>query len=202
MRRCALFALVLALTGCAGPLPAEFAPSSPAAGHGHQPVQAPPPSPAVGDYNLADVMYLQMAIANHEQGIELVALAEKRAVRPEVAQLAAAIGATQRTEVGQMEAWLTGWGQPTEVDTNPDAHAHHGGMPITDPESLAALAAAPDGEFEAQFVSVLTGHQHNAVEMARRELTDGVSPDVKKFADKVVQSRTGQISALLNLGSA
>ncbi|MGW5055382.1 DUF305 domain-containing protein [Actinokineospora sp. NPDC004072] len=208
MRRCALFALVLALAGCAGPMPAEFAPTSGAAlGHAQHapvstsPVSTPPPKPAVGDYNLADVMYLQMAIANHKQGIELVALAEKRAVRPEVAQLAAAIGATQRTEVDQMTAWLKGWEQPVEVDTNPDAHAHHGGMPITDPQSLAELAAIPDAEFEQQFISVLTGHQHNAVEMARQELTDGVSPEVKKFADKVVQSRTGQISALLNISA-
>lgn len=215
MRRLALSALALAtLTACSGPLPAEFASSAPPA-HGHAPVASASPSagpssavspsegaPAVGDYNLADVMYLQMAIANHEQGIELVALATSRPVRPEVAELAAAIGSTQSSEVPQMRAWLSAWGHPATVDTNPDAHAHHGGMPLTDPEAIAELSRAPEGEFERKFVTVLTGHQHNAVEMARQELDDGVSPEVKAFADKVVRSRTGQISALLNFGAS
>ena len=199
MRRCALFALVLALAGCAGPMPAEFAPSA-RAGHGHVPAAATPTT-TTGDYNLADVMYLQMAIANHEQGVELVALAGKHPVRPEVAELAAAIGATQRTEAEQMRAWLAGWGHPDEVAADPSAHAHHGGMPITDPAAIAELSALPDAEFERKFVTVLTGHQHNAVEMARQEITDGASPEVKKFADKVVKSRTGQISALLKFGA-
>ncbi|MFC7614687.1 DUF305 domain-containing protein [Actinokineospora soli] len=175
----------------------------PAAGHGH-PVagrSAAAPTSAVGDYNLADVMYLQMAIANHEQGIELVALAGAHPVRPAVSELAAAIGATQRTEVDQMRGWLAEWGHPDEVSTDPADHAHHGGMPITDDAALAELAAAPDAEFERRFVTVLTGHQHNAVEMARRQLADGASPAVKAFADKVVKSRSGQISALLNAGA-
>lgn len=158
--------------------------------------------PVVGDYNLADVMYLQMAIANHTQGVELAKLALDRPVRPEVRELAGAIEATQRTELDAMRAWLTGWEQPEQVDPDPDAHAHHGGMPLTDPASITALASAPDAEFERRFLTLLTGHQHNAVDMARRELADGVSPPVKQFADKVVRSRTAQISRLLTLSDA
>lgn len=206
MRRCLLIALLLPVAACSGPLPAEFAPTSAAPGHGHLPAvtttaTGSAAAPAVGDFNLADVMYLQMAIANHEQGIDLVALAESRQVRPQVSELAAAIGSTQRSELEQMRAWLTSWGHPEEVSEDPAAHAHHGGMPITDPESIAELAALPAGEFEQKFVTVLTGHQHNAVEMARQQMTDGASPDVRAFADRVVKSRTGQISALLNIGA-
>ena len=210
MLRFLLFPLVLVLAACAGPLPAEFAPTSPAAGHQHglpPAASAPAPpaegaaDPSVNDFNLADVMYLQMAIANHEQGVEMAALAEAPRVRPQVAELSAAIGSTQRSEVDQMRAWLKSWGHTDEVSTDPADHAHHGGMPLTTPESIAALAALPDAEFEHSYLTLLTGHQHNAVEMARTQMTEGANPEVKKFADRVVQSRTGQISALLKISA-
>ncbi|MGQ0838950.1 DUF305 domain-containing protein [Actinokineospora sp.] len=171
------------------------------AGHPPPPVSTPAAVPIVGDHNPADVMFLQMAIAHHTQGVDLVRLAEDRPVRAQVRDLAGAIEVTQRSEIDTMTSWLTTWAQPTVVDTNPAAHAHHGGLPDTDPETIADLARAPDGEFERRFLTLLTGHQHNAVAMARTELTDGVSPPVRQFADRVVRSRTGQIQRLLTLSA-
>ncbi len=159
------------------------------------------PSTPVGDFNLADVMFLQMAVANHARGVELVALAEGRPVRGQVKDLAAAIRLTQLQEIDSMKSWLTAWSQPLEVSVDPGAHAHHGGMSVTDPAALADLAALPDREFEKQFLTLLTSHQHNAVEFALTEAQDGASPEVKVFADRVIKSRTGQIRQLLNLAA-
>ncbi|GLZ41896.1 DUF305 domain-containing protein [Actinokineospora sp. NBRC 105648] len=174
-------------------------PTTPVAASAAAPVSgsAAAAQPAVGDYNLADVMFLQMAIANHKQGIALVGLADKHPVRKEVKDLADAIRLTQEQEVTTMTKWLTDWSQPIEVSGDPSAHAHHGGMPITDPQALAELDKAPDGQFEKEFVTLLTGHQHNAVEFALTEGKDGASAPVKAFADKIVKSRSGQIQQLL-----
>ncbi|WP_018685022.1 DUF305 domain-containing protein [Actinokineospora enzanensis] len=203
----------LLLAGC-GSANAD-GPDAGHAGHGaataptsaSAPAQAPAPeagsatagaAPAVGgDWNLADVMFLQMAIANHDQGIQLASLADKHNIRPELRNLADAIRVTQQQELGQMKKWLTDWGKPIEASTDPNAHAAHGGMPITDPQTISDLDKLPDAEFEKQFIPILTGHQHNAVEFALDEGKEGVSGPVKAFADKVVKSRTAQIQQLL-----
>ncbi|WP_035305127.1 DUF305 domain-containing protein [Actinokineospora inagensis] len=156
-------------------------------------------TPAVSDYNLGDVMFLQMAIANHQRGIDLVHLADNRPIRDDLHNLITAIRLTQEQEIPEMKKWLTGWGQSTDVDPNPNAHAAHGGMPITDPQTLADLANLPDNQFQKQFIVLLTAHQHNAVEFALTENKEGVSVPVKAFADKLIKSRTGEIQQLLNL---
>lgn len=148
-------------------------------------------------FNDTDVMYLQMSITHHRQGIDLVRLAAGRPVRPRVADLARAIELTQTEELESMTRWLTEWGKPTDADPNPGAHEAHGGLPVTAPDTIEALKATPDGDFERRFVTVLTGHQHGAVEMARAELAGGVSHSARALADRVVRSRKGQIEQLL-----
>ncbi|PPK66335.1 DUF305 domain-containing protein [Actinokineospora auranticolor] len=209
--------VTLLVAGCGSDSHAGHADPAGHAGHGAATTSSSPASPSAqapaggaasasaaaapavgGDWNLADVMFLQMAIANHKRGIELVQLADKHQVRADVRNLADAIRLTQEQEVSQMSKWLTDWKQPVEVSGDPSAHAHHGGMPLTDPQTIAELDAQPDGQFEKQFVTILTGHQHNAVEFALTEKKDGANADVKAFADKVVKSRTAQIQQLLN----
>ncbi|CRK57479.1 putative lipoprotein [Alloactinosynnema sp. L-07] len=184
MRRLLIVALAMVLTGCSG---------TPGAHGGHSAATVPNGS----GHNAADVMFLQMAVTHHEQGVELVRMAATRPVRAQVKDLAKAIELTQATEIDTMRDWLTDWGQPAAADPDPAAHSHHGGPAVTAPDTIAALSALPDGEFEHRFVTVLTGHQHNAVELARTELADGVDPAVRALADRVVRSRTGQIQQLL-----
>ncbi|HVK25458.1 MAG TPA: DUF305 domain-containing protein [Actinokineospora sp.] len=186
MRRLLIAAMAMILTGCSGSTGAHSAHG----GHGA----------AGGDgHNAADVMFLQMAVTHHEQGVDLVRMVGDRPVRTQVRDLAKAIELTQAAEIDTMRDWLEKWGQPASADPDPAAHSHHGGPAVTAPDTIAALTALPDGEFESRFVTVLTGHQHNAVELARTELADGVDPAVRALADRVVRSRTGQIQQLLGL---
>ncbi|MBC6450567.1 DUF305 domain-containing protein [Actinokineospora xionganensis] len=164
------------------------------------PASAPTlPPVAASSFNDADVMYLQMSITHHRQGIDLVRLAAGRPVRARVADLARAIELTQAEEIESMAGWLTEWGKPTDADPNPGAHEAHGGLPVTAPDTIESLRTTPDGDFERRFVTVLTGHQHGAVEMARAELAGGVSHCARALADRVARSRKGQIEQLLSL---
>jgi uncharacterized protein (DUF305 family) len=148
-----------------------------------------------GAFNAADVVFLQMMIPHHEQGVEMVRLAEKQATRTEVKDLVAAIKVTQADEVKDMASWLQQWGQSTTAG----AHANLGGMPATSPEIIADLAKSTGPEFETKFLNLFTGHQGAAVEMARTELKDGGNQPVKQLADRIVRSRTGQIQQMLTL---
>jgi uncharacterized protein (DUF305 family) len=155
---------------------------------------APPPGT---DYNDTDVMFLQMAVPQHQQGIEMAKLAESRASRKEIRDLATAIRVTQEDELTRMKRWLTRWHQPIEADLDPNAHAGHGGMHGVDPAVLQVLRDTPAGpDFDSRFLTLLTGHQHNAVELAMMEEKDGYNLDAREFAGRVVKSRTAEIAEM------
>ena len=157
---------------------------------------------AEGDHNDTDVMYLQMMVAHHEQGLEMVRLAEKNSERDDIKTLAQAVDATQSDEVTMMKGWLTDWKQPTTVDHAPSAHADHGGLPATGPAEFEALGKASGAEFETAFLNLFVAHQHNAVEMAAMVAADGSNPETKAFAARVKESRTDQIQQMLGLMNA
>lgn len=159
-------------------------------------LSAPPPD---GSYNDTDVMFLQMAVPQHEQGIEMARLAEKRASRKEVRDLATAIRLTQEDEVAQMRKWLVAWNQPVAPDLDPAAHTGHGGMHGTDPAVLRVLQETPAGpDFDSRFLNLLTGHQHGAVELARQEEKSGFNDDARGLADRMIKSRTAEIAEMGN----
>ena len=150
-------------------------------------------------YNDTDVMYLQMMVAHHEQGLQMVELAEQNATRDAVRTLAEAVDVTQTDEVKLMKSWLTGWSKPATVDHAPQAHADHGGLPGTGPEEIAALRKARGPAFETTFLNLFVAHQHNAVEMAAMEQKGGANAEAKAFAERVRASRTDQIKQMLQL---
>jgi uncharacterized protein (DUF305 family) len=179
----------LVLTGCSN-LPET--PATPADAAAALPVAAPA-------HNDADVTFLQMMIAHNGQSTTLTSLAADRAVREEVKLLAAAIEATQQEEVKIMESWLQGWNKPTTFGQGADPHANHGGLPATGDDQIAALRKASGADFETTFLSLLTGHQHNAVEMTQLVTANGVNPQTRELARRIKESRSDQIAQMLRL---
>ena len=111
--------------------------------------------------------------------------------------LAAAIDATQTSEVERMAGWLRAWGEPATAPDGEHAHADHGGMPVTGPEQIAALRKAHGVDFDRTLLNLLIGHQHSAVEMARREVNGGVNVEAVELARQIDKSRTAQIALML-----
>jgi uncharacterized protein (DUF305 family) len=178
------------LTGACGTAPEKQA---------TQPVAAEAVIQAEGRHNATDVMYLQMMVAHHEQGLEMVRLAADRAERSEVRILAEAVAATQADEVTMMKSWLEKWSEPTTVDHAPSAHADHGGLPATGEQELKALRKAKGAKFETTFLNLFVAHQHNAVEMAQLESDKGANAETKALAQRIKASRTDQIQQMLRL---
>jgi uncharacterized protein (DUF305 family) len=154
-------------------------------------------APPGTSFNDTDVMFLQMAVPHHEQGIEMARLASERATRGEVRDLATAIRLTQEDEVAEMKKWLVKWNQPIAADLDPTAHTGHGGMHGADPALLQLLRDTPAGpEFDTLFLNLLTGHQHGAVELARMAEKDGFNQDTRALAGRIVRSRTAEIEQM------
>ncbi|WP_439658969.1 DUF305 domain-containing protein [Lentzea sp. HUAS TT2] len=141
-----------------------------------------------------DVMFLQMMLPHHQQGVEMVALAKDRAQNEELRMLAAAIEKTQATEAGTMKDWLTSWGEP--LTAPPDSHTGHGGMRQSDPEEVARLSALRGAEFDQRLLNVMIAHQDDAVQMARWETGSGANQEVKDLADRIDKSRSAQITMM------
>jgi uncharacterized protein (DUF305 family) len=172
-----------------------------ACGSSEPPAAQRVPASAQGDggHNATDVMFLQMMLAHHDQGLQMVRLAEDRATGTDVKTLAKAVDATQSDEMALMKKLLGAWSKPTTVDHAPNAHADHGGLPATGPEEIEALRTAKGATFEKSFLNLFVAHQHNAVEMANLERDQGANAETKAFADRIRLSRTDQIQQMLGM---
>jgi uncharacterized protein (DUF305 family) len=151
--------------------------------------------PAVGPgFNETDVMFLQMMVPHHEQGLTIVRLAADRAGREDVKVLAAAIEATQADEARTMSERLKQWRQPPTAP--PNAHHDHGGMPDTTQKEIAALREMSGPEFDKRFLNTLIAHQDDAIQIARLEVA-GTNPETKALAEQMAKSRQAQIDQML-----
>lgn len=204
MKRVLLLAVTAAalLTGCDAP-PEIAAGASPAPlASGFAPSgSAPPAVDESGGFNDTDVMFLQMMAAQYAPAAELLKAAATRAGDEKVRQLAAAMDVTQADELATVQAWLRAWQQPLVPDANPDLHAAHGGLPATGPDEIKALRDAAATDFDRTFLNLVIGHQHQAIEYARMELTAGANPQVLEFATRIDQSRTAQVAMMLKMVS-
>ena len=151
------------------------------------------------EHNETDVMFLQMLAYHQKQGLQMTTTAIQRAQSPELKTLAQAIQATEKDELAMMQSWLEGWGKDTEVAQAPSLHADHGGLPGTGAAEIKALSTVKAASFDTAFLNLFLAHQHQAMEMSKIEKTGGKNEETKKFAERVKQSRQGEIQQMLTL---
>lgn len=179
------------LAGCGSPTVSTGQPA---------PQAAPAASGAdAGRHNDTDVMFAQMMLAQYGPAAELLRLAQSRTANEKVRMLAAAVDVTQADELTTVRQWLVDWHQSEVPDAQPELHAGHGGLATTGKPEIDALAAAPAADFDRTFLNLLIAHQHQAVEYARLELGGGTNPAAMALARRVDQSRTAQITMMLEL---
>ncbi|MFG2000901.1 DUF305 domain-containing protein [Spirillospora sp. NPDC048911] len=150
-----------------------------------------------GTFNSTDVMFLQMMVPHHGQGVRIARLARERAARPGVRTLAAAIETTQVSEIRSMAGWLRSWRRPPTAPAG--SHSAHGGMPMTSEAAIDRLSETTGAPFERTFLNLLIAHQDDALQLARREVAAGTNPEAKALADRVARSRQAQITQMLTL---
>ncbi|MEV0386346.1 DUF305 domain-containing protein [Nonomuraea sp. NPDC050643] len=145
--------------------------------------------------NAEDVMFVQMMVQHHRQGIEIAKVGTSQAADSEVKTLSAAIESTQQDEVEMMLRWLHSWDQPLTAPTG--AHDHHGGLPETDAKRVQELKRSKN--FDYDLLNLLIAHQDDAVQMAAAEVSGGANPAVQQWAAQVQTSRRAQIDMMMDL---
>jgi uncharacterized protein (DUF305 family) len=180
-RRVVTLLVALLLVSCSGPRTST--------------VDTPGPS----RLNSTDVMFLQMILPHHRQGVELAGLGHTKGGRAELVQLAAAIEATQEDEAEVMAGILEESGAPATAPAGEDAHAAHGGLPGTSEQQVAALRAATGTEFERRFLNTMMAHQGDAIQLAKMEVAGGADRRLVDLARRIEQSRTAQVAQMRRL---
>jgi len=186
--------LTLALAGCGNDDGAEPAADQTAAN---------------GDvFNTADVEFATQMIPHHAQALEMVDLTVGRDLTPETAELVESIRAAQTPEVEQMTDWLTAWDQEVPATSLDHSNAEGEGedmegmegmedMPgMMSSDEMAALADAPDAEFEQMFLEMMIEHHTGAVEMAETEQEEGQFAEAITLAEGIESGQTAEISEM------
>jgi uncharacterized protein (DUF305 family) len=144
--------------------------------------------------NDADVTFTQNMIPHHQQAIDMAKLVDTHTDRPELRQLADSIITSQGEEITQLQGWLRSWGKPQ----TPDGMGH-GGMDMPGTMSLADMSHLMDLEdtkFDLAFAQMMAEHHQGAIDMAKAELGNGSLPEVKQFAQKVIDDQQKEVGQL------
>jgi len=163
---------------------------------------------ANGDkFNDADVAFATGMIPHHAQALSMVDLTRDRELDPEVRQLAEDIRAAQAPEIEQMTGWLTAWDEPVPETMRDHANAHGGdememdsSMPgMMSEEEMSELENAPDAEFQAMWLEMMTEHHQGAIEMAQAEQSEGAFAPAVELAETIESTQQAEIELMEDL---
>jgi uncharacterized protein (DUF305 family) len=145
-----------------------------------EPVNAPAPSP--------DAAFLSGMIPHHEQALELAAMVAGRGGSPGLEAMALRIDREQVEEIGQMQGLMRARRLgPTAVGMM------HG---MAEPATLATLRSSRGPALERLWLDTMISHHDGALMMARDYLATGTDDTLRRYAQVVVSTQSGEIGAM------
>ena len=141
------------------------------------------------DFSGMDIMFAQMMIPHHQQAIDMSALAQSRALSPEVKALASKISAEQGPEIEQMRSWLKAANAPSEM-----GHQMSMDGMLSDAE-MERLTNASGAEFDELFILGMIAHHEGAIEMAQM-VVDSKNLEARGLGATIIKMQTLEIAEL------
>lgn len=175
---------------------------------------SPPATPAAGS---VDVGFAQDMTVHHSQAIEMATVALTVSGDQRVRNLAYDILTTQQNQVGQMQGWLSLWGQPllptgdymtwmTEEsghDHGSTSHSDGGGagrMPgMATSEDLANLRRATGPELDVLFLQLMLRHHEGGLPMMEYGAQYAGQPAVRTLAQTMVDTQTSESELMTSM---
>lgn len=148
-----------------------------------------------------DAHFIEQMIPHHEDAITMAKLAQTKAKRPEVKQLANSIIESQGKEITQMKSWYQDW-YGRELPTGDQVMNQHSmmgnnGMHMGvrgDQSDMTNLEQAAD--FDTEFVREMIPHHQMAVMMTSM-LKNGTNRlEMQKLADDIIIAQTSEIELM------
>jgi uncharacterized protein (DUF305 family) len=140
-----------------------------------------------------DLQFIDTMSAHHKGAVDMAMLAEKRALHPELKELAANITGDQEREIASMSEWRDRWfpEKPKAVNMAFPGMSHGmGGMDLKKLESLNG------NEFDMEFLKQMIPHHEGAVEMAKDVLKQASHLELKDLASDIIKAQQAEISQM------
>ncbi|MDQ3099713.1 MAG: DUF305 domain-containing protein [bacterium] len=148
-----------------------------------------------------DRHFIEQMIPHHEDAITMAKLAQTKAKRSEVKQLAENIIDSQGKEISQMTAWYKDWfGEDVPKDTpvmGQHGMTQKGGMHMGmmgDGSDMTKLEQA--GDFDKAFVEEMIPHHQMAVMMATMLKNGTRRPEMTKLAEDIISAQNKEIEQM------
>lgn len=148
--------------------------------------------------NSPEVTFTRDMSAHHAQAVEMATLIRDRSTDPELRQLTLDMLLTQQNQIGQMQAWLNLWGVPQE-GLAPPMQGMTEAMGMAPQELVNELTTLPVAEAEISFLQLMIRHHEGGVFMAEDILETTRQPVVRRLAESIVASQTGEIAYMEEL---
>lgn len=148
-----------------------------------------------------DAHFIEQMIPHHNDAIIMAKLAQEKANKPEIKQLAEDIITSQGAEINQMKAWYKSWfGKDVpEGDSVMNQHGMgrgsgmHMGM-MGNESDMTRLESAED--FDKAFIEDMIPHHQMAVMMANMLNGGTQRPEMKKLASEIIAAQTKEINQM------
>nr|WP_206024736.1 DUF305 domain-containing protein [Rhodococcus sp. 14C212] len=172
--------------------------------------------PATPAADSVDVGFAQDMTVHHSQAIEMATVALTVSGDQRVRNLAYDILTTQQNQVGQMQGWLSLWGQPllptgdymtwmTEESGHDHGSTSHsdggaGRMPgMATSEDLANLRRATGPELDVLFLQLMLRHHEGGLPMMEYGAQYAGQPAVRTLAQTMVDTQTSESELMTSM---
>ena len=149
----------------------------------------------IGMIGTIDRHFIEQMIPHHDGAIAMATVALKKATRPEIKTLAAAIVKDQNNEIGDMRNWYQDWFQTAvpKGDLSPmgGGMMSGSGMHMGGQEDMQALGNAND--FDKAFIEAMIPHHQLAVMMAQMLRSGTNRPEMLSLANNIIESQSKEI---------
>jgi uncharacterized protein (DUF305 family) len=153
-----------------------------------------------------DRAFIDMMVPHHQGAVEMAKIAQQRAERPEIKELAATIITAQEQEIAQLKQWRQAWfnsdqtpsmNQMPMVPGMSAQHTAHGGASgsmdmAADVETLRK-ASEP---FDRAFIDAMIPHHQSAIDAATAAEKAAQRSEIKELARTVVREQQREIDQL------
>lgn len=150
----------------------------------------------------SDAHFIEQMIPHHEDAITMAKLAQQKATRQEIKNLAQNIIDSQGKEISQMETWYKNW-FGKDVPQNQQVMSGHGMMMDTQTMHMGMMGDDTDlrrleetEDFDKAFIEEMIPHHQMAVMMANMLKNATARPEMRTLADSIITAQTNEIEQM------
>lgn len=155
-----------------------------------------------------DLMFIDMMVMHHQQGIEMARLAGEKGQDARVKALAAKIIADQEKDTaelrGHREHWYAGRPQMdhAQMMSHMQGMSGHQGMQTDMQGDMEKLRAAEGREFDRLFLDMMTMHHQMAIGMSKDAAAKAEHAEIKAIARKTITKQQAEIAEMGRIKTA